>query len=92
QGAQLIFWNGLNLERWFEKFFQHLKDVPSVVVSEGVEPMGITEGPYSGKPNPHAWMSPSAGMIYVDNIRDAFVKHDPENAEIYKANAEAYKA
>ncbi|MCR2199450.1 zinc ABC transporter substrate-binding protein, partial [Salmonella enterica] len=33
QGAQLIFWNGLNLERWFEKFFQHLKDVPSVVVS-----------------------------------------------------------
>ena len=92
QGAQLIFWNGLNLERWFEKFFQHLKDVPSVVVSEGVEPMGITEGPYSGKPNPHAWMSPSAGMIYVDNIRDAFVKHDPDNAEIYKANAEAYKA
>ncbi|MDR0253797.1 MAG: zinc ABC transporter substrate-binding protein, partial [Brucellaceae bacterium] len=31
-------------------------------------------------------------MIYVDNIRDAFVKYDPENAEIYKANAEAYKA
>lgn len=92
QGAQLIFWNGLNLERWFEKFFQHLKNVPSVVVSDGVEPMGISEGPYSGKPNPHAWMSPSAGLIYVDNIRDAFVKHDPANAEIYKANAEAYKA
>ncbi len=92
QGAQLILWNGLNLERWFEKFFQHLKDVPSVVVSDGVEPMGISEGPYSGKPNPHAWMSPSAGLIYVDNIRDAFVKYDPENAEIYKANAEAYKA
>ena len=31
QGAQLILWNGLNLERWFEKFFQHLKNVPSVV-------------------------------------------------------------
>lgn len=92
QGAQLILWNGLNLERWFEKFFQHLKDVPGVVVSEGVEPMGITQGPYSGKPNPHAWMSPSAGLIYVDNIRDAFVKYDPDNAEIYKTNAEAYKA
>lgn len=92
QGAQLILWNGLNLERWFEKFFQHLKNVPSVVVSEGIEPMGISEGPYSGKPNPHAWMSPTVGLLYTDNIRDAFIKYDPENAEIYKANAEAYKA
>jgi manganese/iron transport system substrate-binding protein len=54
--------------------------------------MGIAEGPYQGKPNPHAWMSPTAAMIYVDNIRDAFVEHDPANAETYKANAEAYKA
>ncbi|MBE0529954.1 MAG: metal ABC transporter substrate-binding protein [Rhodospirillales bacterium] len=92
QGARLILWNGLNLELWFEKFFQHLKDVPSVVVSQGVEPMGIAEGPYSGKPNPHAWMSPKAALTYVDNIRDAFAKHDPDNAATYRANAEAYKA
>ena len=91
QDANLILWNGLNLEQWFEKFFQNLKDVPSVVVSDGVEPMSIGEGPYSGKPNPHAWMSPSDALIYVDNIRDAFVKYDPKNAETYKANADAYK-
>ncbi len=92
QDAQLVFWNGLGLELWFEKFFGTLKDVPGVVVSEGVAPMGIAEGPYTGKPNPHAWMSPDAALIYVDNIRDAFVEHDPGNAETYKANAEAYKA
>lgn len=92
QGANLILWNGLNLERWFEKFFQTLNGVPSVVVSDGVEPMGITDGPYQGKPNPHAWMSPDAALTYVDNIRDAFVKYDPANAETYKRNAEAYKA
>jgi manganese/iron transport system substrate-binding protein len=91
QGAKLVFWNGLNLELWFEKFFQNLKAVPGVVVSTGVEPMGIVEGPYVGKPNPHAWMSPTAALIYVDNIRDAFVKYDPKNAATYKANAEAYK-
>ncbi|WP_368904545.1 metal ABC transporter substrate-binding protein [Taklimakanibacter lacteus] len=91
QGAQLILWNGLNLELWFEKFFQNLTDVPGVVVSQGVEPMSIAEGPYTGKPNPHAWMSPKSALIYVDNIRDAFVKYDPANAETYKANAEAYK-
>ena len=92
QGAQLILWNGLNLELWFEKFFRNLRNVPSVVVSQGVEPMEISEGPYKGKPNPHAWMSPAAALIYVDNIRDAFAKHDPKNAGAYKANAEAYKA
>ncbi len=91
QGAQLIFWNGLNLELWFEKFFQNLDDVPGVVVSKGVDPIGIVEGPYTGKPNPHAWMSPASALIYVDNIRDAFVKHDPANAAAYTANAEAYK-
>lgn len=92
QGAQLILWNGLNLELWFEKFFQNLKDVPSVVVSAGVTPMGIAEGPYSGKPNPHAWMSPDNALRYVDNIRDGFMRYDPANAATYAANAAAYKA
>ncbi|TNB49675.1 metal ABC transporter substrate-binding protein [Martelella lutilitoris] len=91
QNADLILWNGLNLELWFEKFFQNLKDVPSVVVSDGVEPMSIADGPYQGKPNPHAWMSPASALIYVDNIRDAFAEQDPDNAETYRANAEAYK-
>ncbi|AJD46190.1 metal ABC transporter substrate-binding protein (plasmid) [Rhizobium gallicum bv. gallicum R602sp] len=91
QGAQLILWNGLNLERWFERFFVNLRDVPGVVVSEGVQPMSISEGPYTGKPNPHAWMSPNNALIYVDNIRNAFVKYDPKNAAVYEANAAAYK-
>ncbi|MBB4278352.1 metal ABC transporter substrate-binding protein [Rhizobium mongolense] len=91
QGAQLILWNGLYLERWFERFFVNLRDVPGVVVSEGVQPMSISEGPYTGKPNPHAWMSPKNALIYVDNIRDAFVKYDPKNAAAYEANAAAYK-
>jgi manganese/iron transport system substrate-binding protein len=92
QDADLILWNGLNLEQWFERFFRNLRDVPSVVVSDGVEPMGIAEGPYTGRPNPHAWMSPDAAFIYIDNIRDAFMEYDPANAEAYRANAEAYKA
>lgn len=92
QGAQLILWNGLNLELWFEKFFQNLKDVPSVVVSNGIAPMSIGEGPYTGKPNPHAWMSSANALIYVDNIRDAFIQYDPANSEAYRRNAEDYKA
>ena len=90
QKADLILWNGLNLELWFEKFFANLSEVPGVVVSEGVEPMGIAEGPYTGKPNPHAWMSPEAALIYVENIRKAFAAQDPDNAETYAKNAAAY--
>lgn len=92
QGAQLILANGMNLELWFQRFYQHLNGVPEVIVSAGVKPVGITEGPYDGKPNPHAWMSPDNALIYVDNIRDALVKYDPSNAQTYQHNADIYKA
>ncbi len=92
QDADLILWNGLNLELWFERFFANLRDVPGVVVSEGVQPMGIAEGPYTGKPNPHAWMSATDVAIYVDNIARALSQRDPGNAATYAANADAYKA
>lgn len=92
QDADLILWNGLNLELWFERFFANLSDVPSVVVTDGIEPMGIGEGPYEGQPNPHAWMSHDAALIYIDNIAAAFAAHDPDNVETYRANADAYKA
>lgn len=90
QDADLILWNGLGLEQWFERFLRNLRDVPEAVVTEGIEPMGIGEGPYEGRPNPHAWMSPSDATIYVANIRDALIEHDPDNAEIYETNAAAY--
>ncbi len=92
QRAHLVLWNGMNLERWFEKFFENVKDVPQVVVTEGIEPMGITEGPYTGKPNPHAWMSPKNAVRYVENMRAAFAKMDPAHADAYRANADAYAA
>jgi manganese/iron transport system substrate-binding protein len=92
QRADLVLWNGLNLERWFEKFFSRLRNVPSAVLTEGIEPIGIEEGPYSGKPNPHAWMSLKNAEIYVENIRKALVKIDPANEGAYTANATAYVA
>lgn len=92
QDADLILWNGLNLEQWFERFFRNLGDVPEATVSDGVEPLGIGSGPYAGMPNPHAWMSPETAKIYVANIRDALMENDPDNAATYEANATAYIA
>ncbi len=92
QKADLVLWNGMNLERWFEKFFDSVKDVPGIVVSDGIIPIGIGQGPYTGKPNPHAWMSLENALVYVENIRAALVKHDPKNATTYNTNAATYTA
>ena len=92
QAADLVLWNGFNLERWFERFFQNVRDVPGVVVTEGIEPMGIAEGPYTGKPNPHAWMSPANALVYIENIRKALATYDPANAQAYERNAADYSA
>ncbi|SFN42515.1 metal ABC transporter substrate-binding protein [Xenorhabdus japonica] len=90
QRAELILWNGLNLERWFERFFENMKDIPAAIITEGIIPLPIREGRYDKNSNPHAWMSPKNALIYIENIRKAFVKYDPENAEVYNRNAKAY--
>ena len=89
--ADLILWNGLNLELWFKQFLSNLGEVPSVTLSDGIDPISISEGAYEGKPNPHAWMGLANAQIYVDNIARAFAAQDPDNAALYEANAETYK-
>lgn len=89
QSAQLILDNGLNLERWADRFYSNLPQVPHVTLSQGVPPISISgEG---DKPNPHAWMSPANAVIYVENIRQALSQIDPGGAPIYQANAVAYR-
>ncbi|MGE0629052.1 MAG: metal ABC transporter substrate-binding protein [Hyphomicrobiaceae bacterium] len=90
QRADLVLWNGLNLERWFERFFQNIKGVPSALVTRGIKPLPIREGPYRDNPNPHAWMSPTNALIYVENIRQALTQYDPANKDVYARNAAAY--
>ncbi len=89
--ADLILWNGMNLELWFEQFLTNMEDVPSVTLTDGIDPISISSGSYEGKPNPHAWMGLDNALIYIDNIVEAFVTQDPNNADTYTANAEAYK-
>ena len=90
QKANLILENGLNLERWADRFYNSLPKVPHVTLSEGFQPIDIAEDAYKGKPNPHAWMSPQNAVIYVENIRKSLGKLDPANAATYDRNAKAY--
>ena len=89
--ADLIIENGLGLELWARKFTASAGDIPTITLSDGMEPLLIAEDAYAGKPNPHAWMSPQRTMAYVDQLEQAFVQLDPAGAEQFKANAVAYK-
>ncbi|MET0189620.1 MAG: metal ABC transporter substrate-binding protein [Pseudonocardia sediminis] len=91
QDADLVLDNGLGLERWFERFVDRT-GARSATLSDGVVPIPIAVGNYEGQPNPHAWMSPQAGEIYVRNIAAALSDLDPPNAGVYRANADAYAA
>ena len=90
-GADLILWNGLNLELWFEKFISQLGDADYYTVSEGIETIEIVEGAYVGLPNPHAWMGVKSAFVYIDNIEKALSTEDPQNAQVYRLNAIKYK-
>lgn len=90
--ADLVLWNGLNLELWFEQFLNNLGDVPSATLSDGIEPISIGSGSYEGMPNPHAWMGLENALVYIANIEAALSEADPDNAEVYAANAERYAA
>ena len=89
--ADLVLRNGMNLELWFEQFLRNLGDVPSVTLTDGIEPIAIRSGSYEGKPNPHAWMGLETARIYIDNIARAFAEQDPDNAALYQQNAANYK-
>lgn len=98
--ADLVVWNGLNMEMgdgWFESLMDVSgKDIDSEQVTEasaGVDPKFLTSGSGAeSEVNPHAFLDPQVGMVYAENIRDGLIAVDPDRSEIYNQNAEAYLA
>lgn len=90
--SDLILWNGLGLEKRFNRFFEDFKHIPIVTVTKRIKAIPIREGEYQGNPNPHAWMSAKNGLIYIENIREALIKYDPKNTDIYNKNAKIYSS
>jgi ABC-type Zn uptake system ZnuABC Zn-binding protein ZnuA len=88
--ARIVFFNGTGLEGWIEDLFATAggADQPRISLSEGLPAIGANEEFSSG--NPHFWLDPQYGMRYVERIRDGLSSVDPEHAETYRANADAY--
>ena len=88
--ASIFIDNGFGFELWAEKFVSNL-DVQRVTIADNLNPIFISEDAYAGKPNPHAWISPKRGIIYIDTLLKVLIDLDPDGAEKFKQNAEIYK-
>lgn len=91
QDASLIVQNGLGLERWADRFVSSAGSVPTVTLSDGLQPELIAGDVYAGQPNPHAWMSPRRTEHYVDRLVKAFSQLDPAGSASFRQRGEAYK-
>ena len=90
--ADLVLVHGLGLQPWLTPLLEQRPALPTADVTDGVRPLAIPSGPRAGQPDPHAWMSPRQALTYVDNIRDAFIALDPDNAATYQGCADRYGA
>ncbi|MBB1032166.1 metal ABC transporter substrate-binding protein [Dietzia sp. SLG310A2-38A2] len=91
EGADLVVSNGLGMDDWLLRFIDGT-DARHVVTSEGVDPLPVRSGNYTGRPNPHAWMSPDEGTRYIRTIARALAEVDPDGSGQYLARSEDYVA
>ena len=95
--ANLIFYNGINLETggnaWFTKLVQNAKKEENkdyYAVSDGVDVIYLEGQNEKGKEDPHAWLNLENGMIYAKNIAKQLSAKDPKNKDFYEANLKNY--
>ncbi|QQK78371.1 zinc ABC transporter substrate-binding protein [Salicibibacter cibarius] len=91
--ADVIFWNGLNLEEQMADMLEQMaNDQPVYELGENVPDEDILEDEEeAGTPDPHIWFDPEIWAdAAVEGVADGLAEADPENADDYRANAEAY--
>lgn len=97
--ADLIFYNGINLENaedaWFTKMVKNagkVADKDYFAVSDGVDVIYLEGANEKGKEDPHAWLNIENGVIYAKNVAKQLIAKDPEHKDVYQKNVDKYVA
>lgn len=93
--ADLVFYNGLNLELWMGQVRSAVgRGVPVVAVAEqaAIDTLPIIGGELGGEPDPHVWMDPRRAAAMLDVIERQLAELLPEQADALRANADAARA
>lgn len=94
--ADLLFHGGMNLEGgdngWFARLIETVEQDSEAITTamEGVEPQYIEDEDGRDEVNPHAFLDPNVGITMTENVRDALIDADPDNADVYEENANDY--
>ena len=91
--ADIIYYNGLHLEGKMSEIFEQMqkRGIDTVAVSDGVDRSVLMTPPeYEGNYDPHIWFDVKLWMNAVSVLRDSLIEKDPENADLYRANSDAY--
>ncbi|MDD9850821.1 MAG: zinc ABC transporter substrate-binding protein [Gammaproteobacteria bacterium] len=90
--ADIVFRNGLGLERWLDKLIGGATARrPVVTVTDGLPALVQSTGGYPGDPDPHLWMDPAHAQVYVDNITAGLAGRFPRHAQDFRRNAADYR-
>ena len=91
--STVLILNGAEYEHFIESLLDNAGGERLVIeASSGLTPRPSAEDLEHEAGDPHFWLDPNLVITYVENIRDGLTTADPEGAEVYKANADAYIA
>ncbi|ODC04914.1 metal ABC transporter substrate-binding protein [Terasakiispira papahanaumokuakeensis] len=89
--AAVSFISGEGLENWFQRLATASgAHIDPVVVSKGIQTHTFEDEGHAVT-DPHVWNSIPNVLIWVDNIEQALIAADPEDADAFKDNADAYR-
>ncbi|NJL95338.1 MAG: zinc ABC transporter solute-binding protein [Anaerolineae bacterium] len=98
--ADMVIYSGLNLEGQFDTVFEALREQGVLIyaLSQPVKDAGFVVGAFEaeaeqlGSDDPHFWFDPRNWELTAQDLANTLAEADPDNADLYQANAEAYLA
>jgi ABC-type Zn uptake system ZnuABC Zn-binding protein ZnuA len=89
--SKVLIINGAEYEHFLEGLIENADgERPIIEASTGLRL--ITDAESEHGVDPHLWLDPNNVISYVENIREGLAQFDPQGAEVYASNANAYIA
>jgi ABC-type Zn uptake system ZnuABC Zn-binding protein ZnuA len=87
--SRVLVINGAEYEHFLESLIESAGGERDLI--EASAGLGLrTDAGEAHAVDPHLWLDPNHVIVYVENIRDGLAGFDPDGAELYQSNADAY--